>query len=157
VARILLEEGDFEGLLWQKTLEWENEIFIAFHNGSEKPAQMRAEAAGAVAELLYGNAVGSFTEGLLSVTLPPGRTAVFRMLSRRNTGLYAENILYADSRGCPVVFESYDGSMAAQYDGKELVRLCTGGEQLDGEGKIKIFRWTALTPLTAAWEVTYAD
>ncbi len=157
MTRILLEEGDFNGLLWQNTLEWENETFIAFHNGSEETAEMRAEADGAVAELLYGGAVGSFSEGLLSVTLPPGHAVVFRMLPERKTGLYAGNILYADSRSCPVVFENYDGSMAAVYDGKEMIRLFFGGEKMDGEGKIKIFRWTELAPQTAAWEVEYAD
>ncbi len=157
MTQVLLEEGAFDGLLWQNAWQSENEVFIAFHNGTSSPAEMEAAAEGDAAELLFGGVAGSFLEGLLSVTLPPGRTAVFRMLPERKTGLYAENILYTDSRPCPVVFENYDGSMAALYDGKELVRLCTGGERLDGEGKIKIFKWMDMEPAGAVQEVAYAD
>ncbi|MBE7025253.1 MAG: hypothetical protein E7408_04265 [Ruminococcaceae bacterium] len=157
VAQALVGEGDFEGFLWQNTWEWENEVFTAFHNGTEETAVMQAEVTGTVAELLYGGAEGSFTEGVLTVHLPPGYTAVFRMLSRRKTGLYAGNILYADRRIGAVVFENYDNSVAALYNGKELIRLFVGGERLDGKGTIKIFNWTGLDPQATAWEVTYAD
>ncbi len=132
-------------------------MFLAFHNGTENQAEMKAAASGEVAELVYGSAEGSFAEGLLSVTLSPGCTAVFRMLSERKTGLYAENILYTDRRSCPVIFESYDGSMAAVYDGNEMIRLLFGGEKMDGEGKIKIFKWTDMRPDGAVQEVGYAD
>lgn len=154
---MLLSEGDFDGLLWQSIWESENETFIAFCNGTEKTVNMKAAATGEVAELLYGSAEGSFAEGVLSVTLSPGRTAVFRMLSGRNTGLYAGNILYADKRGGAVVFENYDESIAALYDGKELIRLYFGGEQVDGKGKIKIFKWTDMQPQKTVQEVTYAN
>lgn len=157
MTRALLGEGAFDGLLWQNTWETENETYIAFHNGTALPAEMKAAASGEVAELLYGSTEGSFAAGELSATLPPSCTVVFRMLPARKTGLYAGNILYTDRRPCPVTFENYDGSMAALYDGKELIRLCMGGEKLDGEGKIKIFKWTDMQPGGAVQEVAYAD
>lgn len=118
---------------------------------------MKAAATGEVAELLYGSTEGGFAEGVLSVTLSPGRIAVFRMLSERKSGLYADNILYTDKRSGAVTFENYDNSIAALYNEKELLRLYFGGEQVDGEGKIKIFKWADMQPQQKVQEVTYAD
>ncbi len=147
VLSLLLSEGTYK-----KNSFWENEEngIICVYNGDSAAVKTVVSVSAACIRHLYGEGKMHFSDGTLSLEMPPKTLMLFQTADAEQNGVEKDGIIYEKPFLGGTVHCSSD-TWAAQfirYDNKkELIGIFRSGAEItDEDGELQFFRWDNMRP-----------
>ncbi len=140
-----MSDGAFETESFWHTAQ---DGLLALYNGGEQVQTFETALSSPAPCLLYGTPALTVSQGVLHLEIPPRSLVV--LADKDGRGFVKDGILYREPiEGSTVQCES-DAVAAAykEYNGiPELTGMYVNGDMLlDGEGKVRFFRWENMQP-----------